>query len=181
MRINKLWMFLSGLLLVALLAGCGGGSESWTDFESELWGVALELPASWVAKDADEGVYAANTQQTLDSDTFTDGSAIMINITPMADLAGFGLEDPVALLEFYTEFMVDGDTMSVINPTTQLSIQGNPAAMATFKSTMLGQEGFYTIAIIVGEENMAAAIAIDTTTDNSFSDTLDRIIRSISF
>ncbi len=181
MRQNKLRVLVLGLLLTALLAGCGGnGAEQWTTYESELWGVAFEMPSQWVVSDEGDGVYVADSQDNLETDIFQDGGGIVITTSPLMDLGG--LDDPVTLIDFFSEFIAGaGSDMSVLKETAQLTIKGQPAATTTLQGRMEGQEGYYTITVIVGEETVVLSIAVDTTADNAFEATIDRITKSITF
>lgn len=181
MHKNKLFTVLLGVLLAAMLVGCGGGKEAaLSPYVSEAWGITVEIPENWVAKDADDGVYVADTQEHLDADTFQEGAGIVISVSPAEEM--MGMTNPMELIEFFTAFLAEGDeAMSLTQEATELTINENPAAMAKLHGTMEDQVGDYIVTVVSNDVSVAILIAVDTSTDGSFSEPLDRIIKSLTF
>lgn len=166
------------LMLSVLLAACGGApAEQWKTQEDVTIGVKYQIPTSWVAKSEDGSISIADSQETMDAEVLEKGAGVNLTTVSLAEFGG--IESPLELLQFFTGFFTQNDAMTEVLLPSETTIQGQTAAKAVYKGNIEGQEGVFTVIVIVHEGRMAMVLGIEAGTDNALTAALDRVLNSI--
>ena len=190
---SKKWMyvFFALLLVVPLaLAACGGdeGGEAKDlseTFESTT-GLSFKYPKGWVAKDTDQGITLANSEEMMamiESDEENqiapeDGFAVIFfDPGEMAVLVEAG-QSPKALAGQFSQAMGGEDT--IVGDVEDVKIGGNEGAKVSIKSGKDKSEG-YLIVWQDGDVMYIAMVAAREGVLDKFDATAQKVLESVSY
>ncbi|MBN2003698.1 MAG: hypothetical protein JXA21_10110 [Anaerolineae bacterium] len=166
------------LLLSLFLTGCNSKPGAMEPYTSEVLGVTLDIPARWVKEEVGEQLMIANSAKSLKSSQVVNGAGLIIITMPLADM--MGITDPVEILDIFQEELLNSVTNAeILQETAAYTIQEQPAATMKFKGELEGQPGIYGIIVLTGKTDLGTILSVDTTSDNTFADTLTQIVDSV--
>lgn len=165
------------LMLSMLLTACGAPAESWKTQEDVTLGVKYEIPESWVIKSDSGSISIADSQETMDAQVLEKGAGINLTTASLAEFDG--IENPLELLNLFTGFFTQNSDITEVQAPTEVTIQGQTAAKAVYEGTIEGQQGVFTVMVIVHEGRVAMVLGIEGGTEKTFTASLDRILNSI--
>lgn len=165
------------LMLSVLLAACGAPAEQWKAQEDVAVGVKYETPESWVIKSEGGSISIADSQETMDAQVLEKGAGVNLTTASLAEFGG--IESPLELLQFFTGFFAQSGEMTEVQAPTEVTVQGQTAAKAVYEGTVEGQQGVFTVIVIVHEGRMAMVLGIEAGVEKTFTATLDRVLNSI--
>ncbi|HRQ40252.1 MAG TPA: hypothetical protein PLD25_20265 [Chloroflexota bacterium] len=154
MKKRVLLFLLLGLLV---LAACGGDSNdggidtgSFKTVTDEELGFTMGYPEEWVSRGGEGDIQLATSQELFDSpDKVEEGALIIVTgfekvMVNMLTLEEVDVEDPVALLNVFSQIVLEGDDATTIREDAKaITLNNYPAAQMTIDAISDTGEGVY--------------------------------------